>query len=272
VNIDNLYYLYEAAVKNPKSEQINSDINKNNDDYNYTEKINDEARNIINDAYIKASLIQEEALSNAKKEAETAKKDGHQKGYEEGYVKGCEEGNKKGYIQGCEEGNRKGYEDGYAAGCEEGKRQALKENTTVIDELLKLLHGLEEQKLAIYNSENSEARSFALSVARKVIDEKLTSDDIIFLNIYKKAVQELIATEQKTAKLIISDHEYSFVTSNMDYLLSLSKGLKHIEVVVSKDAAEGTCIIETDTSIIDASVDTQFKILLKALSDETVKI
>jgi flagellar biosynthesis/type III secretory pathway protein FliH len=234
VNIDNLYYLYETAIKN-KNNQISEhvNINKNIDDINIKDisKIKNDASNLLNDAQTKSSQIHEEAILNAKLKMEAAQK------------------------------------EGYMIGLTEGRKQAENEIAVVLNEMLNIIQGLEEHKLSIYNNINSEAKDLALTVARKVIDEKISADDSIFLNLYKKSVQELINTDQKSVKLIISNHETAFVTSNLDYLISLSKGLEHIDIVVAKDAPIGTCIIETDNTIIDASAKTQFQILAEALSD-----
>lgn len=227
VSIDELHCLYETIV-NSKDMQTTE---LKEDNIKIIEDIDIEvSHNIIRNAQNQASRIRENALYNAKKELEKA----HEEGFKDGYTK--------------------------------GKKQAEKENDAVLIELLKLLKSLDEQKTAIVDKNNSEAKNLALTVARKVIDEKMASDDCMFLNLYNKAVQEF--SGQKSAKLKISNHELQFVSSNLDYLLTLSKGLEHIDIVVLDDALRGTCIVETNNEVINASVATQFQIIEQSYSVE----
>ena len=72
---------------------------------------------------------------------------------------------------------------------------------------------------------------------------------------------------QERLKVIVSEYEAEFMTSNADTLLKMTRGAKDIEIQVLENAPRGTCIVETPLSIVDASVETQFNRLKDSMVD-----
>lgn len=134
-------------------------------------------------------------------------------------------------------------EEGFAQGLEKGQAQALDMLKQQIDELKEINQQIEKSKAEILEDYEEDIKETALAIAKKIIDAELQKDDKAFLNLYKKAVQEL--SPQEWVKLTVSKFEESFASSNSELLRSLAKEAKTIKISVLENASPGTCIVET---------------------------
>ncbi|HWP79432.1 MAG TPA: FliH/SctL family protein [Candidatus Acidoferrum sp.] len=161
------------------------------------------------------------------------------------------------------------WEEARALGYEEGKMQAIADANLeigeTVSEISALLSSLEEQKAGMLRNYEGKIRDLAISVAKKVIQTEMDQHNEVFLNIYKGAAQEL--RDQEWIRLSVSDMQVQFATENADTLMSLVQGAKHIEIVGLPEAPAGTCILETPTGIVDASLDTQMDKIKDAFAD-----
>lgn len=158
-----------------------------------------------------------------------------------------------------EEAKTKGFKEGYEA----GKEIALKENEDIIEQLKQLLQQLDETRENYLEDYRQELVNLTFKIAEKIIGEKLDRNDSTFISIFKNAVKDL--TAQKWVKLSVSEQDYHFATANAELLKSLISGAESIDIDILEDAPKGTCIIETNEKILDASVNTQLESLYKAV-------
>ncbi|MEA5040839.1 MAG: FliH/SctL family protein [Clostridiaceae bacterium] len=156
-------------------------------------------------------------------------------------------------------------EQGYAEGQKGAIESAHLEIGETVNEISALLHSLEEQKTGMLKNYEGKIRDLAIHIAKKVVQAELNNNSEMFLNIYKSAVQEL--RDQEWIKLSVSDLQVQFATENADFLMSLVKGAKHIEIEGLPEAPTGTCIVETPDGIVDASLDTQMDRIKEAFAD-----
>ena len=154
-------------------------------------------------------------------------------------------------------------EEGFQKGFEEGRSQALLENEQTLARITGLLQQIDRDREALLMQYERGMVDLALDIARKVVDDKLSEDDRAFVNIFRRAVEGLHV--KKAVRLQISGHEAQFATANSDYLLSLSGGAQSLDIQVLEDAAPGTCILETDDELIDASAQRQLETLTQAV-------
>ncbi|MHC1695490.1 MAG: FliH/SctL family protein [Eubacteriales bacterium] len=160
-----------------------------------------------------------------------------------------------------EQARQTGYKKGYS----EGVMASKKENKALTDKLVELINAIEHKQDSFLDDNRNSVIILACDIVRKIIDRQLESDDEAFVNIFKKATRDLYG--KKHIRLTVSAYEKNFVTSSSEYLLSLVKGADGIEIDVLEDAARGTCIIETDDEIIDASAKVQTDTIEQALLD-----
>lgn len=200
------------------------------------ELANQEAKKIIEDAKRVAEKLFERAAADAKAKAKAEE----------------------------EESSKRGFKFGYQAGMEEARKQSR----VYLDDLTKLMHEVDLEKLKLLKENENQIKKMIISIAEKITEVRYLEDDQVFLSLYKKAVEGYIG--QKWIRLKVSEHEASFATSHTDLLLSLSKGASNIEVTVLKNAPRGTCIVEMDGGIVDASLKSQLQMVEKAFMNAAV--
>ncbi|MCX7614252.1 MAG: FliH/SctL family protein [Clostridiales bacterium] len=152
--------------------------------------------------------------------------------------------------------------DGYEEGLKLGQDFAQEENRSILREIKEFFNTLEEQKSSVLESFEGNIKDLALGVAKKIIQTELDTKSDTFLILYKNAVQEM--RDQDWIKLTVANSDTEFATSNSELLLSMVKGAKHIEISTLNIAPKGTCIVETEQGIVDASVYTQLEQLREA--------
>lgn len=154
-------------------------------------------------------------------------------------------------------------EEGYQKGYEEGQAQAFAQNEQTLAQITALLHQIDRGRDALLMQYEQSMLDLALDIARKVVGAKLMENDETFLNIFRRAAEGLRAT--KAVRLQVSRHEARFVTASIDYLKSLVGGAEHLDIEVLEDKEPGTCILETEDVLIDASADRQLEKLVQAV-------
>jgi flagellar assembly protein FliH len=154
-------------------------------------------------------------------------------------------------------------EEGFLKGYEEGQAQAFSENEKMLAQIASLLQMIDLGKEELFKRYEQDMVDLALDIARKVVDVKIQESDEAFLNIFRKAAEGLHG--QKTVRLQISGHEARFATASSNYLLSLISGVEHLDIEVQEDKEPGTCILETDDVLIDASACKQVEKLVQAV-------
>ncbi len=165
--------------------------------------------------------------------------------------------------QQAQETLEKAREDGFMQGYEDGMKQGLAENEQTLARIVGLLQEIDKSKQAIFANHQQEIVDLALDIARKVVGTHLTKDDRAFRNIFKNATDGLYG--HKTVRLMVSQHEAMFATASSDELRSMIAGAENMDIQVLEDAPPGTCILETEETLIDASASKQVEKLIQAV-------
>lgn len=155
--------------------------------------------------------------------------------------------------------------EGFQKGCEQGRIQALAENAETLDALVQLMEGLDRGKEALFKQHEQELVDLALEIARKVVADRIDQDDEAFVRIFKKAVDGL--SGQKIVRLSVGERQLEFATSHADYLRSMVQDAEKLDVQVVEGAAPGTLIVDTEDESIDASVEKQLEVLEQTVED-----
>lgn len=157
------------------------------------------------------------------------------------------------------------YDEGFAKGYEEGRTKADAEARETLGRITALLEYIDSKKNEMIEGNKRNIIKLAIQIAQKIVEKELTQDDKTFINIFKKAVEEIHG--QKRVKLTVSGYEAEFATMSSDYLLSMVKDAEQIDISVLSDAPRGTCIVETESEIVDASVSKQLDAIEEVLTN-----
>lgn len=161
---------------------------------------------------------------------------------------------------------KKAFDDGYADGYQSGREQAAREAKEELDRIKRLFAQIDARQAEMIKDNERNILKLAVKIAEKIVNRALTQDDEVFVKMFAGAVEGMFG--QKLVKLTVSGHEASFATANSSYLLGLVRDAEQIEVFVDEKAPKGTCIIETESAIVDASASTQLKSMEKALLEK----
>ncbi|MGD9569203.1 MAG: FliH/SctL family protein [Sedimentibacter sp.] len=197
---------------------------------------------ILKEANEEALKIINSAKRNAQKDIAECKK----RGYEEGYNAGMEVGKNKGYAEG--------YETGKISVSE--KLQAINENK--LKELAEMLEKIEEEKESIITKYEIGLSNLAIEIAEKILRHKIEAKDNLISGIIKNVIKDYRNVEW--IKIFISSKDDIIsVQADKDLISELNKISKDVKFQVSEDLIQGSAIVETPDSIVDASIDTQLK-------------
>ncbi len=199
-------------------------------------------KEILDDALEKAKLLQDDARERAQKIIEDAKAE-------------------------AENIRQTAKDEGYAKGLEDGNMEAMRR----ADEYLEQMKQERENDLAIARQEMADTIADA---ENKIVDtacrliEKLTG---IYVHDYKPVmihmINNVLNDDDESRKFIIrvSEANYSYIADNQDRLSNAANPGISIEVFSDSKLSEGQCQIESDTGIIDLSMDVQVRNLITAI-------
>ena len=219
------------------TDEFESGITKKSDVYNP-----EAHKELLDDAMEKAKLLQDDARERAQKILADANAEAEQirnKAQEEGYAKGLEEGSMEAMRRA----------DAYLEKMNQERDQALEQ-------------AREEMKENVADTENQ-----VVDVACALI-EKLTG---ILVADYKPVmiymINQVLNDEDASRKFIIrvSEDNYTYIADNEDRLSGAANPGISIEIFSDTKLKKGQCVIESDTGIIDLSMDVQVRNLITAI-------
>lgn len=79
----------------------------------------------------------------------------------------------------------------------------------------------------------------------------------------KQSIKTL--SEEKTLHISVHPDQLVLLKSKTDELIAQHPSLKHIEVTADKELSIDSCLLETETGILDASIPLQLETLIKAV-------
>ena len=237
------YVLYESNIEAEPlvSAQISSTKEDLYEIYNQREII-------IKDATTEAFRIVNTAKRNAQLEVAEIKK----------------RANEDGYNAGLEIGKNKGYDEGYQAGLKTIREELSKENETRLNELKSMIELIERNKQVIISKYENDISKLSLDIAEKIMRQKIELKDNFLTKIIESVIKDYKNVDW--VKIYISDNEDAkMIEADKSLIDELNKISSDIKIEVKKDLSNGSCIVETPDSIVDASLDTQLNNLKEIL-------
>jgi type III secretion protein L len=149
-----------------------------------------------------------------------------------------------------EEARRKGYAEGYDKGASEWAEAVRTARASVAS-------AVEAAKPQIVR--------MALRVAEKVLRRKLESDPDALLPMVDEALRSLSAQQQ--ARVVIRAHpdDRAVLEVRRSHWLDRNPGIEALQVVADESFPRGGCRIESDFGMVDATIDTQLRVIERHL-------
>lgn len=182
--------------------------------------------------------------------------EGFQQGHQEGKTKGYEDGRRQGKDEGFQAGHSEGYSQAYAEGQKE-----MAEKVAYLEQIMSLLHS----PFAELDKEvEDQLVTLAMSVAKHLVRRELKIDPGQVVAVVREALTALPAAS-RNVRLFLHPEDAGLVRD----ALSISDGDMNWKIVEDPIITRGGCRVMTETSQVDASVETRLAaIIAKALGGE----
>jgi len=146
---------------------------------------------------------------------------------------------------------RESYETAYREGCE---ASLLEWNTL-------LLEAREDRAQALAGVERDLLR-LAVKIAEKILGSEIKRDRIAIVGIVATALRQARRNERITIRVNPAD---LLVIEEQRQRLDRAGREKYMDIVPDPRVASGGCVIESESGAIDAQLETQFRVLERAL-------
>ncbi|PYS39161.1 MAG: hypothetical protein DMG14_15060 [Acidobacteria bacterium] len=152
---------------------------------------------------------------------------------------------------------KEAYQQGFTEGQKAGSEIGEKMSAALLERYSKTLEELNHLRRELLMTSEHEVIRLALEIARKVIKREIAIDEEIILTLVKVALKRVSDHTLITVRLNPKDcnvvKRYQSVRTESD---SLSDGIKLAEDPL---ISRGSCVIETESGIIDARVEEQLR-------------
>lgn len=149
--------------------------------------------------------------------------------------------------QAYEEQKEKGYQDGL----EEGR---LEHAEKVLDTVLSSVEYIE-------NLESTLVKVVGTAV-RKIIGE--LEDGECIVRIVRNALLTVRGQQKVVIRVAMKDEPY--VKKSLDSITRVAPGISFLDLVADPRLAPGSCILESELGVVDASLETQLKAIEKSIT------
>ncbi len=150
---------------------------------------------------------------------------------------------------------------------EEGLRKGLEKMKPLEEFLNNVARELDGFKDYYPHKLEPEMVNLVMSIANKIIKDKLDDDREIIVRNVQDAFKEL--TDKEFVKIRVHAEDLEMLSQFKPELLDLFHEIKKMEIVVDEVVDRGGCIIETNEGTIDATIRNQMKKLRGLISCES---
>ena len=201
---------------------------------------NAEASRVMDDVEsIKKELMQD-VLNEARAEAVALKKEGYDAGYEAGKIAGT------------------------ALGYEEGLRESREKNRQIIEEAEEAYRQALSESGRIIEGVNSQIIELSIKIAEEIINKSIELDDKIIRGITEKVLNEV--THAKYISIKVNSNGKKQLEDQLPKLKERCP-ISLITLMADNTLRDGDCIVETESQIVEATIDAELSNIKAALCE-----
>lgn len=169
----------------------------------------------------------------------------------------------QGYSAGYEEGKSRGYEEGHTAGYAEGRSKGEIEVKEEIARMQALLSNLSLSVHEMSQTVADDLLNLALTVSKKMINHAFDIKPELIVPIVHEAMQQLPYSTQQL-KLYLHPEDAKIMRAHLENESPEEKWF----IREDSQLIRGGCRIVTDSSEIDATVETRWQKILSAIGQQ----
>lgn len=153
------------------------------------------------------------------------------------------------------------HDEGYQKGLEEGQNKLNSE----VENLLKAIQSLNEEKQNILAAAKPELLKLSLDIAQRLILFQFNENPDDFIPVIEEALTRI--TDKDKVIIRVNPDQVDVVRRHKDSILERINDIKNLEIQDDPKITFGGCIIETKLGFVDASVTIKLEHIQKALFD-----
>ena len=143
---------------------------------------------------------------------------------------------------------------------EKAKEEGFQEGLNIFNEQMLLF----EDKLKMLKHELQKAvLPLVLKSTKKIIGEELKQNPESILSIVMQSIKSVI--QSKIVKLYVNASDLEYLESEKELLKKNFERLESFQIEKRDDIEKGSCIIETERGILNATLENQYRALERAL-------
>lgn len=134
-----------------------------------------------------------------------------------------------------------------------------------LEQFNKHVVALEEKKRQLYHEMQRLIIPLALKAAKKIVAQELKLHPDSIVDIVKKTLKPVL--QNYRIKIFVNKEDKNILESHKDSIKSILEQVETFSLEDRPDIEQGGCIIETESGIINATLDNQWKALEAAFQD-----
>ena len=148
------------------------------------------------------------------------------------------------------------YQEGYNQGLEKAKADlvALKSN----------IGAFMSAEKKVFDAIAPDIIEISLDIARKIIKHEVQVDPQIVIDTVMDILKNIPKNEPKIT-IKVNTTQAQYVKENLPEQLTLLGVESKLSIVADDNITEGSCVVQTNNGVVDASIDAQIDIIQKAL-------
>lgn len=161
-------------------------------------------------------------------------------------------------------------QEGYEEGLRKAQEEVKDDQQKAIEQSKEILEEARRSKLEIISSAEEEIISLVIAITRKVIASELQMRPELIKNIVKEAVEILDSPEN--VKVSVNPEDIELLTEKLCSAELFEIGNKRMEISLKPDnrISRGGCIVESNSAIVDATMETRIQNIDNALKEVAV--
>lgn len=157
-------------------------------------------------------------------------------------------------------------EVGHKIGVDQGREEALTEYGELIEEANKIVDSATNDYYQTVEKHEQTIIKLAISMAEKIMEQKITEDHQQFTSIISKAIEEL--KDHSYVTIYVHPNKYRFVMKQKEELEQMVEDGDIISVYMDQELKPGDCMIKHPFGQIDIGIDSQLQQLKNALDEK----
>ncbi|MGV3467038.1 MAG: flagellar assembly protein FliH [Heyndrickxia sp.] len=160
-----------------------------------------------------------------------------------------------------EEAKRLGFEEGFL----DGRNQGFEEYRSRIVEANQMVDHTKNEFIKHIEESEKVILDLGIMAAEKILCDTLKDQPEKFLSLVKQTIKEV--RENQDIKIIVHPSMYPLILSHKEELDGILAGQVQCYIYGDEQFTENQCVVETENGRIDASIDSQLKILQQKLHE-----